>query len=64
MIHTRRETHETAEMGKADASTRSLGVSGVLVLLHWNDNITLFVPLVNIPVSLGDLLQGKAAMEC
>ena len=51
---------------KADVCTRGLGadvVSGVLVLLHRNDDISLFVPLVNIPVSLDDLLQGIASIN-
>src|SRR5689334_2650993 len=35
----------------------------MVMLLHCNDDISLFVPLVNIPVSLDDLLQGIASIN-
>src|SRR5215469_9004314 len=38
-------------------------VSDVLALLHRNDDIPLFVPLVHIPVGLDDLLQGIASIN-
>jgi hypothetical protein len=38
-------------------------LSGVIVLLHSNDDISLFVSLVNVPVGLDDLLQGIASVN-
>src|SRR5215471_642108 len=38
-------------------------VSDVMALLHSDDDISLFVPLVNIPVGLDDLLQGIASIN-
>src|ERR1700730_13033421 len=38
-------------------------MSGVIVVLHSNDDVSLFVPLVNIPVSLDNLLQGIASIN-
>jgi hypothetical protein len=36
---------------------------GVIVLFHRDDDIALFVPLVNIPVSLDHLLQWIASIN-
>jgi len=44
------------------ASARRV-VSDVIALLYCDDNISLFVSLVNIPVSFDDLLQGIASIN-
>ncbi|GHO99931.1 hypothetical protein KSF_099790 [Reticulibacter mediterranei] len=61
--------HEDGNDGRCYQFHVSLAISlaqvllSMFMLLHSNDDISLFVPLVNIPVSLDDLLQGITSIN-